>query len=100
MARQGNVFAWNRSSSADVVGYRLRITKAPEAPTRDTPPVELGDVDQVDLATLEEARGLDGTYNLAVAPVDDSGLEGDLTPLADQVIDLVPPEPATNFRRL
>jgi hypothetical protein len=94
------VLGWNRATAADVVGYRLRLAEAPAEPDYDATPFDLGDVDQVDVATLSGMSNIDGIYNAALSAMDDGGNESDLARLSDVPFDLVPPDAPTNFRIL
>lgn len=95
-----NKVGWNRSSATDVVGYRLRAKVAPGTIDYPDPPIDVGNVDNVDFATMPQFAGVDGTYNLGVTAVDDGGNESDIARLDNFPLDLVPPDAPTNVRRL
>jgi hypothetical protein len=94
-----NKIGWNRSSAADVVGYRLRIKAAPGAVDYSDPAVDVGNVDSFDFALAPEFSGFDDVFNVGVTAVDDGGNESDISRLDAFPLDLVPPDAPTNLRR-
>jgi len=93
-----NVIAWNKSSSTDVVGYRVRLSASVVDYT--DPPIDVGDVAHLDFAQVPSMAGVDGVFNVGVTAVDDGGNESDFARLDAFPLDLVPPDAPTNLRRL
>jgi hypothetical protein len=87
---------WDKSTSSDVVTYRVRVKK--DSPPEDTDPVlEVGNVDFLDLLTVPSLRDADGTYHFSVKAVDEVGLEAEHARVSGP-LDFVAPAPATNVR--
>ncbi len=87
---------WDKSTSADVVSYRVRFKKD-TAPQDTDPALEVGNVDFLDLTKVAALKDADGTYHFSVKAVDDVGLEAEHARVSGP-LDFVPPAPATNVR--
>ena len=87
------VLSFPASGSPDVQGYKLYIAESPEAVTYDSPSFDLGNVTEVDLASLPGMTTKDGVYNVGVVAVDDVGNESSMSVSNDVPLDFVAPDP-------
>jgi len=97
---------FKESFSPDVVGYKLYIGPAPDPVDRATaqvfdlgkPDADADNIISVDIASLDGAMTMDGTYNLGVASIDDAGNESSLLTagLENIALDFVAPDPPTD----
>jgi hypothetical protein len=82
------------STAADVVHYRAYWRAGSEPVTIADTSVDLpAGVMELDLMTVPEMAGMDGTYSFGVTAVDDSGLESTILQIGTAEIDHVPPGP-------
>lgn len=83
------------SGSPDVVNYRLYY--APEGQLAfDSPFVDLGMSNDVDLSSFPDLLGLDGVYDVGIAAVDDVGNER-MGVQASVPFDFIAPDAPTNI---
>lgn len=88
---QGSL-SWTASPSTDVVSYELYQGEQGQAPTYDSPHVDVGNVTSATLP-VEGLPMVEGTVIFAVAAVDAAGNKSDLAPVAPVLIDVTPPLP-------
>ena len=81
------------SGSSDVVGYKLYVQEAPDPVGYDSDFYELGNVTQIDIATLPGMTTKDGVYNIGVTAVDDAGNESSFSTIDNVPLDFVAPDP-------
>lgn len=93
MAKIKNVnISFPASTSPDVVGYKLYISQAPDAVTYDSESFDLGSNTSVDLSSLPDMLNKDGSFNIGVTAVDDTGNESDMSVANDVALDFVAPD--------
>jgi hypothetical protein len=92
------VIRFTQSASDDVVANRVRIHPANSTPDYATPYDELPkaapDADgftRIPLANVPKAKGLDGSYDVAITAVDGVGNESDFLDIDNATFDLDPP---------
>jgi hypothetical protein len=87
---------WDKSTSADVVGYSVRAKKDVD-PVDSDPAYPAGNVDFVDLTQIPFLANADGDYHFSVNAIDDVGLESKHAQVSGP-LDFVPPDAPTNLR--
>jgi hypothetical protein len=86
------------STSPDVVDYKFYYAEVPTPVDYDSPSVSLGnnvDVDgfvNADIANLLKDEGLDSTFNVGVAAIDDVGNESAMSKAEDYPLDFLAPD--------
>jgi hypothetical protein len=104
MAQVRNILLrFRQAAAADVVANRVRIRPANTPAAYDEPfhqldglvPDGQGYV-QVPLASIPQAAGLEGTYDVHITAVDAVGHESDFLELDQQTFDLSPPDAPTD----
>lgn len=91
---QGQI-TWTPSDSPDVVSYELYQGENGQAPTYDSPHVDVGNVASVTLPVAGLPM-IEGTVIFAVAAIDGAGNKSDLAEVAPALIDVTPPNPPTD----
>lgn len=86
------VLEFSPSESADVVGYKLYITQAPEPVTYDSKAINLGSSTMVVLNELKGMPTTDAIYNLGVTAVDIVGNESSMSLLDNVPLDFTAPD--------
>lgn len=89
-------FHWDESPSLDVT-YRIRVEPSDMEITYDSPYVDVGDVNSVNLADYDIFKNLSGMYNVSVSSVDGFGNESNFA-IKTGEIDFKAPLPPTNPR--
>ena len=88
---------WTKSTSTDVVGYKVYYVPESETLTYAAPNVEVGDVDTVAIpADVPDFPLIDGIYKIGLSAVDDVGNESDIIEKTVP-FDLVAPDAPTNL---
>lgn len=92
------VLSFDASPSPDVVGYTLFLVEAPAVVDYDSPSFDLGNVTEIDIATLPGMATTDGVYNLGIAARDDAGNLSAMLVQADVPLDFEAPDAPANLR--
>lgn len=87
------IISFEASPSPDVSGYRLFMEEAPAAVGYESEYFDLGNVTEVDLASLEGMTTKSGTYNLGIVAIDGAGNLSSMSKAEGVVIDFVAPDP-------
>lgn len=92
LVKASGKIAWDPSTSADVVGYRVFYSLSGEAPTYDSPFVDVGPVTEVALP-LPGFPLFEGDVTFGIAAVDAVGNVSDLTPITVPLDEVAPAAP-------
>lgn len=93
-------FEWNKSTSEDVVAYRVYVSQ--QTVSYDSDFTEVGDVNRVNLGQLanegfQPLVEAEGTYNLGVSALDGIGNESSIAVKSGVFLDFVPPVAPTGL---
>lgn len=92
-----HTITWTKSTSVDVVGYKVYYVPETETLNYASPNVEVGDVDTVGIPVdLPDFPLIDGIYKIGLSAVDDVGNESDIIEKTVP-FDLVAPDAPTNL---
>lgn len=92
MKVQQTILRFAASPSPDVVGYKLYIADALDQLNYDSQSFELGNVTEIDMATLDGMTTTDGVYAIGVTAVDDAGNESSMSTAAEVPLDFSAPD--------
>lgn len=97
------VVRFRQSTSADVVGNRIRVRPANTPAAYDPPfefaPLRAADADgftRLPASEVSSFDGLEGQYDVHITAVDGVGNESDFLEIDNQTFDLSPPEAPTD----
>lgn len=88
---------WTKSTSVDVVGYKVYYVPETETLNYSSPNIEVGNVDAVKIpADVPDFPLIDGIYQIGLSAIDDVGNESDIA-VKTVPFDLVAPDAPTNL---
>lgn len=92
-----HTITWTKSTSVDVVGYKVYYVPETDELTYAAPNVTVGDVNTVEIpADVPDFPLIDGIYKIGLSAIDDVGNESDIA-VKTVPFDLVAPDAPTNL---